>query len=280
MQRPPYEKEVLGRRVAIQFLLQGQGKRFFNGTIKQVNMTLVSPSSVVIHHKVDFDDNDADWYDLKVLEKKKTLRWLDDHDKKVAAQSIAVAATPTVAAKPRAKRKDPPSKTQAVGSRRSPRVALAVGGHRTSPPTVADSWKATFPTSIEEINPEPVASVTPEPVASVTPEPVASVTPEPVASMNAVDPQPTDWPTTLADILHYMDEMEPDQKYFARQVDIFGECSRTQSKLQQYAREFPHDPAVAYWARTKSWEPPDGPSLDAIIALIKRIMNRRRATYV
>jgi hypothetical protein len=269
--RPPYKDEVLGRRVAIQFLLQGQGKRFFNGTIKQINMTLVSPSSVVVYHKVDFDDNDADWYDLKVLEKKKTLRWLDDHDKKVATQPTAVAAqrtaaaaTPTVAAKPRAKRKDPPSKTQAVGSRRSPRVALAVGGHRTSPPTVADSWNATFPASIEEIIPEPVASVTPEPVASV----------------NAVDPLTTDWPTTLADILHYMDEMEPDQKYFARQEDIFGECSRTQSKLQQYAREFPHDPAVAYWVRTKSWEPPDGPSLDAIISLIKRIMNRRRATFV
>lgn len=45
-------------------------------------MTLASPSAaVVIHHYVSFDDNEEDWFDLILLEKKKTLQWLDEHDK-------------------------------------------------------------------------------------------------------------------------------------------------------------------------------------------------------
>jgi hypothetical protein len=110
---PVYKDEVLGRRVAVQFVVGGR-KRFFKGTIQRVNMTLASPSAaVVIHHYVSFDDNEEDWFDLILLEKKKTLQWLDEHDKQPV-----VKATPKRKATKRVEKKDPPGKKRNISNSR------------------------------------------------------------------------------------------------------------------------------------------------------------------
>ena len=66
--------------------------------------------------------------------------------------------------------------------------------------------------------------------------------------------------------------IEPGKGYFARQADSRGGCSKTRKKLRAHAGKYPTDPAVSFWVKTDSWEPPDKAHLDAVMALLKKLI--------
>ena len=82
-----------------------------------------------------------------------------------------------------------------------------------------------------------------------------------------------DLPTSIEGIIRYMDSIEPGQKYFRRQADSRNGCSKTRKKLRRHAKQFPDDPAVSFYVSTQKWAPPDRDSLDAIVELLKDIIN-------
>lgn len=83
---------------------------------------------------------------------------------------------------------------------------------------------------------------------------------------------PEAMPASIIAILKYMDELEPNARYFTRQQDTRGECSKTRGKLRKFARANPDHPAIAHWVQTKNWQPPDQVSLNHLIALIKTMI--------
>ena len=86
-------------------------------------------------------------------------------------------------------------------------------------------------------------------------------------------PVPDPLPGSITEIIHYMDELEPDEHYYARQADSRGECSRTRRKLRKFAKQNPGHPATEHWIETNKWQPPDEKTLNALIELIKTMIN-------
>ena len=79
---PPYEKEVLGRRVAIMFeadFEDGRSKElFYDGTVRgfKIEMGKIN-APLAVRHYVVFDDGDKGWFDLARLDGNNFLRWPD-----------------------------------------------------------------------------------------------------------------------------------------------------------------------------------------------------------
>ena len=103
---------------------------------------------------------------------------------------------------------------------------------------------------------------------------VSSQDDQKVASVPAQVPNlsPLFMPSSIDEIIHYMDELEPDQDYYERQQDSRGGCSGTRGKLRKFAKKEPDHPAVNHWVETKQWEPPNAASLHALIELIKTMI--------
>jgi len=86
-------------------------------------------------------------------------------------------------------------------------------------------------------------------------------------------------PQSIDEVIRYMDERAPLARYYERQADSAGGCSRTRSKLRAHAKLHPNDPAVAFWVaagggggRVVPWMPPDAHSLEALVNLLKQII--------
>jgi|AntRauTorckE5430_2_1112549.scaffolds.fasta_scaffold17970_1 chitodextrinase len=94
----------------------------------------------------------------------------------------------------------------------------------------------------------------------------------------AVDDQVADeeevvaMPASITAIVKHMDDLEPNARYYTRQQDTRGECSKTRGKLRKFAKANPDHPAIAHWVLTKNWQPPDQVALDHLIALIKTMI--------
>jgi len=86
-------------------------------------------------------------------------------------------------------------------------------------------------------------------------------------------PVPDPMPESITEIIHYMDELEPDKHYYARQADSRGECSKTRKKLRNFAKNNPDHLATKHWLESKNWQPPDQEALNALIDLIKTMIN-------
>ena len=83
-------------------------------------------------------------------------------------------------------------------------------------------------------------------------------------------------PQSIDEVIRLMDEREPAARFFERQIDSSGGCSKTRKRLRDLAATEPDDPAVAWWVAAGGgrghnvpWTPPDAASLEALINKIK-----------
>lgn len=84
---------------------------------------------------------------------------------------------------------------------------------------------------------------------------------------------------SIASIVKFMDEIEPDKKYYERQQDKKGECSKLRRKLREYTKKNEggmignSDIAMAYFVKHK-WAPPTHDALGALIDLLRDMIDK------
>lgn len=83
---------------------------------------------------------------------------------------------------------------------------------------------------------------------------------------------PDQMPSSITEVIRFMDKLEPDQGHYQLQADSRGECSGTRGKLRRFARKNPDHPAIRHWVATRKWQPPDTESLFALMELIKTMI--------
>ena len=75
-------------------------------------------------------------------------------------------------------------------------------------------------------------------------------------------------------INRFMDQLEPAEDYYTRQMDNRGGCSKIRSKLRKYARMEGNEAnlAVAHWLETSTWQPPNHKTLSALVSLLRSMI--------
>jgi len=249
-----YKDEVIGDRVEIAFEDDRGKTKFYPGTIYKLKMEL-EDGALDIQHFVEFDDGDERWFDLGGEERQGRLRWPSKKRKvkeEAKPEADAPAAPPSVT---------PPKKEESEVKQEATREATA----RKAPPTSVTPAKMQRTKMKEESKKDeyPMAPVKDEESSLPSEEHDTQGDSVPV-----LDPMPK----SITAIIHYMDELEPDEDYYRRQADNRGECSKIRKKLRKFAKKNPSHPAIKYYVETKDWQPPDEATLNALIDLIKTMI--------
>lgn len=76
-------------------------------------------------------------------------------------------------------------------------------------------------------------------------------------------------------IIRFMDKIEPEKKYFERQMDNRNGCSKIRGKLRKFARkkENKNNDAVVFWLDTNKWHPRNTEELRAIVQLLTNMID-------
>ena len=80
-------------------------------------------------------------------------------------------------------------------------------------------------------------------------------------------------PSSIGEVIKLMDVLQPGRKYYTRQEDKRGECSKMRNKLRNYAKSNGEHLAVAHWVETKDWKPPSNEALSALMQLIRDMID-------
>lgn len=100
-----------------------------------------------------------------------------------------------------------------------------------------------------------------------------STTTDPLVDFKIESMPGTAMPSSISDVIRLMDEICPDQKYYQRQKDSRGECSKMRNKLRTFAKRNEDQLGVAHWVETKNWKPPSDETLRALMVLIRGMID-------
>ena len=82
-------------------------------------------------------------------------------------------------------------------------------------------------------------------------------------------------PSSIDDVIHLMDALQPGCRYYARQkTNSRGDCARMRKKLREYARANESKLGVAHWIETKNWKPPSHEALSALMILVRDMIDK------
>lgn len=259
-----YDKEVLGKRVEIEFVLEDDGsEEFYGGIITKVQTKCEDKECkrVVTNHYIEFDDGDKKWFDLVEEEKEGRLRWID--------------ATPTIAMAAAAAGERSGGEAGVSRPPKAKKIKFEGSG------TISDDMKKEAGDEDEKMP----AVVTVTPLSSgrkktINKEGTSEDLNVGLTRADLPDPKSSMWPKSIDSIIKLMDKLEPGYNFYDRQVDGRGGCAIMRGKLRKHAtkvkKEQRKDIAVQHWIDTKDWCPPNKDALLAIIFRIKKSMPKRK----
>ena len=293
-----YGKEVVGRRVEVQFKLRYDDNNtttaFFPGTVTKYIVSLRSDTStdqtsslLKEEHIVEFDDGDRRSIEsLLNSEQKGLIRWL-------SSPTTASSQIPTKKEEEVDQSRAPPSSATAL-----PEVPLKGNAGGAEDPTIV-SRSTTTSSSVQEggrSRKKSTGKAGTDTEISHEESPRSRKrskrnnssyddgenfgglsgtfeedTSSPMADAEEDEEREEELPKTIADILRYMDRTEPGNGYH-----LLGPID-TRANLRKFAKKYPTHPGVEHYVTnveagveaTKCWGPPTRAALSELVELIK-----------